>query len=68
MIRYKNELEDISRRFCPEISECEWLIWSRLSKRQHIFTPRQSNWPRKCMACSIKNNSTLRMTFIVMNN
>ena len=40
MIRYKSELEDISRRFCPEISECEWLIWSRLSKRQHIFTPR----------------------------
>ena len=34
MIRYKSELEGISRRFRSEMTECERLLWSRLSKRQ----------------------------------
>ena len=34
MIGYKSELEGISRRFRSEMTECERLLWSRLSKRQ----------------------------------
>ena len=34
MLRYKNGLKAIGRCWRSEMTECEWLLWSRLRKKQ----------------------------------